>query len=282
MKKRLLIIFGIIVCLFGIFKLSQKSTVESNAKNIPSHEIDDLLVKDNIIHQVPRMPYVYNISYHIDNKKKIVYMVPRNPGALKDEMKQLRTTPIGMEKLKAKTPSENKFSLLSTQIAKKYGNAWKVQVLSTNAPAFSNLRKRDILWQFQNGKEKGRGTQGILFKLERIALTPFDYLVYLIVLIILALIAWFTIPRLIRAFVSDFKAYFRRYARIHLSQGYQQPKRNRADDFVTETHYDQYGNAHDVTFKKGDYSRGYEGNQSYNMNPNGSYDSDDRNTHFDN
>ena len=57
---------------------------------------------------------------------------------------------------------------------------------------------------------------------------------------------------------------------------------NIADNMVTETHYDQYGNAHNVTFRKGDYSTGHEGNQTFTMNPDNSYNSGDGSTHFDN
>ena len=46
--------------------------------------------------------------------------------------------------------------MLSTQIAKKYGKAWEVQVLNTNDPIFNDIRKSDILWEFQNEKERAK------------------------------------------------------------------------------------------------------------------------------
>lgn len=62
---------------------------------------------------------------------------------------------------------------------------------------------------------------------------------------------------------------------------YGQPKNNN-NDYVTETHYDQYGDAHTIKFKKGDYSKGCEGGRTFTMNPDESYDSDDGNIHFKN
>lgn len=102
----------------------------------------------------------------------IKYIIPRDPEKLKSEVDALRATPVGTSNASNQTSHEKQFSLLSTQIAKKYGCAWKVQVTNTYDPIFDDIRKSDILWEFHNGKEKGHGTQGSLFKLERIILTP--------------------------------------------------------------------------------------------------------------
>lgn len=278
MKKKILIILGIIICLFGIFKFSHSIIIKYSAKDISNSEMSTLLTRDNIIHQVPRMPHVYNITYHIDNKKRIVYIIPRSPYELKDEMDDLRTTPVGTSNLNDTTKSEKQFAFLSTQVAKRYGKIWKVQVLNTYDPVFDDLHKSDILWQFQNGKEKGNGSQSRLFKLERIILTPFDYLTGLFSIIILFVIVRFFFS-LVGSGPSSNKSHYATN-KWHQSS-YGSVDNDKSDDYVTETHYDQYGDAHSVRFKKGDYSRGSDGGQTFNMNPDGSYDSDDGNTHFD-
>lgn len=271
------------VCLFGITRCSQKIITDNSAKNITDHEMSTLLVKkDKIIHQIPRMRDVYNFTYHIDNEEKIVYIIPENPEKLQDEVDELRMIPVGTSNSNDQTKSEKQFALVSAQIAKKYGSPWKVQVLNTSDPIFDDLQKSDILWEFHNGKEHGKGSQGKLFKLERLILTPFDYLANLVGIIILGAIGWF-----IFSIIGSGSAYSSSYSRAkHAGNEWHQPNYgnitpNKNDDYVTETHYDQYGNAHSVKFKKGDYSRGSENGRTFNMNPNGSYDSDDGNTHFD-
>lgn len=273
--KKILIVLGIIICLFGIFKVSQKDT----GKNIPSNEMSDLLInKDKIIKPDPELRNVYNFTYHIDNKKKILYIIPRDVNQLRDEMDELRTTPVGESNTDAQTKSEKQFEQLSTQIAQKYGKAWKVTVLNTYDPIFNDIQKSDILWEFQNGKEEGQGTQSGLFKLERILLTPFDYLGSLIGIIILGMLGWGALS-LFGSAASAGGSY--RSMRTSHHPSYGPSNNNKHDDYVTETHYDQYGDAHSVRFKKGDYSRGQEGGRTFNMNPDGSYDSDDGNSHFD-
>lgn len=278
LKKGLIIALGIIICVFGVFKFSQKAT----SKDISSSAMNNLLVnEDKIIKPDPELQNVYNYHYHVDNKKRIVYIIPRDPNQLKDEMDDLRTTPVGASNLNTKTKSERQFTLVSKQIAQRYGKAWKVQVTNTYDPVFDDMRKSDILWEFQNGKEKGHGTQGGLFKLERILLTPFDYLFGLIGLVILGALGKGALS-IIGAGAPSGESYRTTRTPNQPNYGYGPSIHNNDDDYVTETHYDQYGDAHSVKFKKGDYSRGQEGGRSFNMNPDGSYDSDDGNTHFDN
>lgn len=103
MKKKCLIILVMIACLFDAFRLSQKAT----SKNIPSSEMNNLLInKDKIVRSVPHMPNVYNFTYHIDNKKRIVYIIPDDVYKLKGEMDNLRTTPVGASNLSDQTRSE--------------------------------------------------------------------------------------------------------------------------------------------------------------------------------
>ncbi|MGM9907214.1 hypothetical protein [Limosilactobacillus sp.] len=275
MKKILLIILGLIICLCGVFKFSQKAT----SKNISNSEMSNLLInKDKIIKQDPELRNVYNFTYHVDNKKRILYIIPRDSYQLKDEMDNLRTTPANTSNLNDKTKSEKQFTLLSTQIAQKYGKAWKVQVTNTSDPIFSDIRKSDILWEFQNGKEKGQGTQGGLFKLERILLTPFDYLADLFGIIILLILGKGGLS-LIGAGSSASRSDYG--TKSYHQPGYSEYNNNQEDDYVNDILYDQYGDAHSIRFKKGDYSKGWVNGQVFNKEPDGGYSSDDGETYLD-
>lgn len=266
MKKGIIIILGIIICVFGVFKFSQKAT----SKSISDSAMNNLLVnEDKIIKPDPELQNVYNFRYHINNKKRILYIIPRDPYKLKDDMDDLRTTPVGASNLNTKTKSERQFTLVSKQIAQRYGKAWKVQVTNTDDPIFNDMRKSDILWEFQNGKEKGHGTQSGLFKLERILLTPFDYLFGLIGLIILGTLG--------KGALSVIGAADAAGGSHRATEAPDQPNYNYGykDYYEEKSYYDQDGNAHHITFKNGDYSSGQEFGREFRRNSDGGYDSDD-------
>ncbi len=267
MKKGLIIVLGIIICVFGVFNFSRKAT----SKNIPDSAMNNILVnEDKIIKPDPELENVYNYHYHVDNKKRIVYIIPRDPNQLKNEMDDLRTTPVGTSNLNDKTKSEKQFTLVSKQIAQRYGKAWKVQVTNTYDPIFDDMRKSDILWEFQNGKEKGHGTQGGLFKLERILLTPFDYLFGLIGLIILGALGKGALS--IVGAADSTGGSGRPYRATEIPD---QPNYGYSDYYEEKSYYDQDGNAHHITFKNGDYSSGQEFGREFRRNSDGGYDSND-------
>lgn len=85
MKKGIIIILGIIICVFGVFKFSQKAT----SKSISDSAMNNLLVnEDKIIKPDPELQNVYNFRYHINNKKRILYIIPRDPYKLKSKFQE--------------------------------------------------------------------------------------------------------------------------------------------------------------------------------------------------